>query len=86
LLTLLGPRLYRECAGAAGVLLASGAMPVRPEPYPLEDTTIACTFPMLAVRALGLGSVWIGAFDPKKIAASMNVPDGQIPVAILALV
>jgi nitroreductase len=72
------------------VLLAFCSHPARcqygPEPYPLEDTTIACTLPMLAVRALGLGSVWIGAFDPKKIAASMNVPDGQIPVAILALV
>jgi nitroreductase len=56
-----------------------------PDPYPLEDTTIACTFAMLAVTALGLGGVWIGAFDPKKMAAVMEVPEGQIPVAILAL-
>src|SRR3954469_23770923 len=54
-----------------------------PEPYPLEDTTIACTFAMLAVTAVGLGAVWIGAFDPKKIAAAMGLPDGHIPVAIL---
>ena len=54
-----------------------------PEPYPLEDTTIACTFALLAVTAVGLGGVWIGAFDPKKIAAVMTLPDGQIPVAIL---
>jgi nitroreductase len=73
----------------APLLLAFCSHPSRcqygPEPYPLEDTTIACTFAMLAVTALGLGSVWIGAFDPKKIAAVMNVPDGQIPVAILAI-
>jgi nitroreductase len=54
-----------------------------PEPYPLEDTAIACTFAMLAVTAVGLGAVWIGAFDPKKIAAAMGLPEGQIPVAIL---
>jgi nitroreductase len=56
-----------------------------PEPYPLEDTTIACTFATLAVTAVGLGAVWIGAFDPKKIAAVMQLPEGQIPVAILPI-
>jgi nitroreductase len=54
-----------------------------PEPYPLEDATIACTFAMLAVTAMGLGAVWIGAFDPKKIAAVMDLPGGRSPVAIL---
>jgi nitroreductase len=56
-----------------------------PEPYPLEDTTIACTFAMLAVTALGLGAVWIGAFDPKRIAAVMDLPSGQSPIAILPI-
>ncbi|HET9698811.1 MAG TPA: nitroreductase family protein [Terriglobales bacterium] len=56
-----------------------------PEPYPLEDTTIACTFAMLAVTAVGLGAVWIGAFDPNKVAQVMSLPDGQIPVAILPI-
>jgi FMN reductase [NAD(P)H] len=73
----------------APVLLTFCAHPARceygPEPYPLEDATIACTFAMLAVTSLGLGAVWIGAFDPKKIGATMKAPDGQIPVAILAV-
>ncbi len=73
----------------APVLLTFCSHPARcqygPEPYPLEDTSIACTFAMLAVTALGLGAVWIGAFDPNKVAATMNLPQGQIPVAILAL-
>jgi nitroreductase len=73
----------------APVLLMFCSHPARcdygPEPYPLEDTTIACTFAMLAVTALDLGAVWIGAFDPKKMAAVIGLPEAQIPVAILAL-
>jgi FMN reductase [NAD(P)H] len=73
----------------APAMLVFCANPARceygPEPYPLEDTTIACTFAILAVTALGLGAVWIGAFDPKKVAAVMKLPTGQIPVAILPI-
>ena len=73
----------------AAVLLMFCSNPARceygGEVYPLEDTSIACTFAMLAVTALGLGAVWIGAFDPKKMAAVVGVPEGQIPIAILAL-
>jgi nitroreductase len=56
-----------------------------PEPYPLEDATIACTFAMLATTALGLGAVWIGAFDPNTMAATVGLPQGQRPIAILAI-
>jgi nitroreductase len=55
------------------------------ETYALEDTTIACTFAMLAVTAVGLGAVWIGAFDPKAIAEVMKLPHDEIPVAILPI-
>ena len=55
------------------------------ETYALEDTSIACTFAMLAVTALGLGAVWIGAFDPKAIAEAMKLPHGEIPIAILPI-
>ncbi len=55
------------------------------ETYALEDTTIACTFAMLAVTALGLGAVWIGAFDPKAIAEAMKLPHEEIPIALLPM-
>jgi nitroreductase len=55
------------------------------ETYALEDTAIACTFAMLAVTAVGLGAVWIGAFDPKAIAEAMKLPHDQIPIALLPI-
>ena len=55
------------------------------ETYALEDTVIACTFAMLAVTELGLGAVWIGAFDPKKMAETLGLPDGQVPIALLPI-
>jgi len=55
------------------------------ETYALEDTAIACTFAMLAVTELRLGAVWIGAFDPKKMAEALDLPAGQVPVALLPI-
>ena len=74
----------------APVILAFCAHPSRceypgAETYALEDTSIACTFAMLAVTALGLGSVWIGAFDPKAIARVMSLPEDQTPIALLPI-
>jgi len=55
------------------------------ETYALEDTAIACTYAMLAATALGLGAVWIGAFDPKAIAEVMKLPHDEIPIALLPI-
>ena len=55
------------------------------ETYALEDTSIACTLAMLATTALGLGAVWIGAFDPKSLAEAMKLPNDQVPIAILPI-
>jgi FMN reductase [NAD(P)H] len=56
-----------------------------PETFALEDTTIACTFAMLAATALGLSSCWIGAFDPRSVARVIECPAGVVPVAILPI-
>jgi nitroreductase len=56
-----------------------------PELYALEDTTIACTFAMLAATASGLSTCWIGAFNPDAVAKVVGAPAGQTPVAILPI-
>jgi len=53
------------------------------ELYCIQDATIACTFAMLAATALGLSSVWVGAFDEKAIREIIGAPRDQRPVAML---
>lgn len=53
--------------------------------YCLQDATIACTYAMLAATALGLGSVWVGAFDAGTVRKVIGAPRGLLPVAILPI-
>jgi len=53
--------------------------------YCLQDATIACTYAMLAATALGLGSVWVGAFDDEAVWRALGSPHGQRPVAMLPI-
>jgi nitroreductase len=51
--------------------------------YAVQDATIACTFAMLAATDLGLGTVWVGAFDEEAVRRAIGAPDGHRPVAVL---
>lgn len=53
--------------------------------YCVQDATIACTFAMLAAAALGLSTVWVGAFDEEDVRAVLGAPEGHRPVAILPI-
>jgi nitroreductase len=53
--------------------------------YAVQDATIACTFAMLAATALGLSSVWVGAFNDEAVSQVLGDPEGQHPVAILPI-
>lgn len=55
------------------------------ELYSVQDATIACTYAMLAATALGLASVWVGAFEEADVAQALAVPEGQRPVALLPI-
>ncbi|VVC04213.1 malonic semialdehyde reductase RutE [Candidatus Bilamarchaeum dharawalense] len=53
--------------------------------YCVQDATIATTYAHLAADALGLGSVWVGAFNPTEIARIVSASEFQIPIAILSI-
>lgn len=53
--------------------------------YSLLDAAIACTYAHLASVELGLGSVWVGAFDENIVKDCLNLPENLIPVALLPL-
>ena len=53
--------------------------------YAVQDATIACTLAMLAATALGLATVWVGAFDDDSVRRAIKAPEGVVPVAILPI-
>lgn len=86
--------LWQDFVAQAPLALVFCAHPARAEGrygqrgvrlYALQDATIACTFAMLAVTALGLATVWVGAFDDEAVHRAIGSPAGIIPVAILPI-
>jgi nitroreductase len=53
------------------------------ELYAGQDATIACTFAMLAATALGLSTVWVGAFREADVRLVAGIPKELRPVALL---
>jgi nitroreductase len=53
--------------------------------YAVQDATIAATYAMLAATSLGLGTVWVGAFDTEAVAGVLACAEGEIPVALLPI-
>jgi nitroreductase len=52
--------------------------------YAVQDATIACAFAVLAATALGLGTVWVGAFDDAAVQRVLDRHD-LLPVAIVPI-
>jgi nitroreductase len=53
--------------------------------YSVQDATIACTHAMLAAAALGLASVWVGAFQEEAVSNALQLPESVRPVALLPI-
>jgi nitroreductase len=53
--------------------------------YAVQDATVACTFAMLAVTALGLATVWVGAFRDEDVQLTIGAPAWMHPVAMLPI-
>lgn len=51
--------------------------------YAIQDATIACAYAQLAAVALGLGSVWVGAFSEEGVRRTIGASGDEIPIAIL---
>ncbi len=49
------------------------------------DAAIVGAHIMLAVHDLGLGSTWVGHFDPEALRRSFNVPDVIEPIAVFPI-
>ena len=53
--------------------------------YSIQDATIACAYAQLAATALGLSSVWVGAFEDDPVRQAIRVGEETLPVAILPI-
>jgi len=49
------------------------------------DPTIVCTHMVLMATNVGLGSVWIGAFDVDRAIFEFNLPKNIIPIALIPI-
>lgn len=49
------------------------------------DVTIVATHMMLQAEELGLGTVWVGVFDPEDLRREFDLPEHLVPSAVLPL-
>jgi nitroreductase len=86
--------LGQNFISSAPVVLVFGAHPARSAGeygqrgrmlYATQDASIACTYGMLTASAIGLATVWVGAFADEKVRDVIGAPEGVIPVAILPI-
>ena len=84
----------QEPVSHAPVVLVFFANPARnsarygkrvPDLYAVQDATIACAFAHLRAADLGLGSVWVGAFDDEAVRKAVHAPKELLPVALLPI-
>jgi nitroreductase len=86
--------LDQEFLAQAPVVLIFCSNPIRSEVkyaergatlYSIQDATIACTYSQLAAKALGLDTVWVGAFDESMVSEIAHLPPGLRPVIMLPI-
>lgn len=53
--------------------------------YCIQDATIACAYSQLAAKALGLDTVWVGAFDEAAVSEIAHLPPNLRPVIMLPI-
>ena len=53
------------------------------ELYCINDASIAAAYIQMAAAALGLATVWVGAFDEADVGRIVNAPMNMRPIAII---
>jgi nitroreductase len=51
--------------------------------FGITDSSIVTTYMMLKITELGLGSVWVGWFNPQKIKEIFDIPEEYEVASIL---
>ncbi len=59
--------------------------PYDKEPSGMVDASIVTTHMMLAAWNIGVGSCWVMHFNPAKIHEFLNIPEDEVPVALLPM-
>lgn len=77
----LAPLVVVACADERRITGTYGKRGV--ELYSVQDASTSLMCMMLAAHALGLGSVWVGAFREEDVSAELKLPSGLRPVAIV---
>ncbi len=55
------------------------------ELYCIQDADCAAYAIMLAVHSMGLGSCWVGAFEPEQVTDALALPNYAMPVAVIPI-
>lgn len=53
--------------------------------YAIQDATIFASYIQLAAISLGLDTVWLGAFDDKKVQDILGLDSESVPVTLMPL-
>ncbi len=53
--------------------------------YAEQDATAAVENILLAAHCMGLGAVWVGAFNEERVAEILNIPSYARPMAIIPI-
>ncbi|MBC7110042.1 MAG: nitroreductase family protein [Archaeoglobi archaeon] len=85
----LGQKVIRE---APAVIVVCANIPRSSKKYgkrgtlfAIQDASIAAQNILLAAHALGLGACWVGAFKESMVSEILGLPEGVIPVAMIAV-
>ncbi len=85
----------QDCIAEAPLVLVFCADPTRSaakygsrgeQLYCIQDATIACCYAQLAITALGLATVWIGAVhEPEVLKDALKLKEDLWPIALLPI-